>query len=101
MKTKHTPGPWTYDDVWSLVTGPKGEEIAAVHAAQSNPKRCDKGIAQANAHLIAAAPELLEALSTMQSMMKQYGMVPDANDPFHPVWCRAESAILKATGGKE
>jgi len=46
---KHTPGPWTHDETWGLIMA--GEtEIAACHS----------GI-QANARLISAAPEMLEA----------------------------------------
>ncbi len=57
MNTKHTPGPWKYDETWALIHAEHGSEIAAVHAARGT-----RGEAQANAHLIAAAPDLLAAL---------------------------------------
>lgn len=62
-ETKHTPGPWKYDGMWSLVMAGK-YEIAAIHAARfaedtKKRKRLDES--QANARLIAAAPDLLEA----------------------------------------
>jgi hypothetical protein len=55
----HTPGPWKFDPVWSLIIGPEGgeQQIAAIHGSQLVPKRQ----AQANAALIAAATDLLAA----------------------------------------
>ncbi len=46
---------------WSLITGPQGQEIAALHAADINGQRCGPGEVQANAALIAAAPDLRKA----------------------------------------
>lgn len=57
MNAKHTPGPWIYDETWALINAEHGSEIAAVHAARGT-----KGEPQANARLIAAAPDLLAAL---------------------------------------
>ena len=81
---KHTPGPWktNYKDL-ALVQAENGAPIA----------RCDKlfGVAniQANARLIAAAPDLLEAL---QSCLDYGSMTGDE-------WVKekAISAIKKAT----
>jgi hypothetical protein len=51
----HTPGPWRVGPInYADVYGPDGEIVALV------PKGFDATVA--NAHLIAAAPELLEAL---------------------------------------
>jgi len=61
MNTKHTPGPWKYDETWALIHAEHGSEIAAVHAARGT-----RGEAQANAHLIAAAPDLLAALEAIR-----------------------------------
>lgn len=60
MSTKHTPGPWRYTDGGIIDTpNQTGLEIADVYGADINDKRgpelCE---AMANAHLIAAAPEL-------------------------------------------
>lgn len=55
----HTPGPWRADgeDVFS------GHTCQATHIANANPIRdMFRRTAEANARLIAAAPELLEAL---------------------------------------
>lgn len=74
MTSKHTPGPWRYDfdgDDFPIVGRPtwectrygvKGEwSIALVHCLGEESQE-DGNEAEANARLIAAAPELLEAL---------------------------------------
>jgi hypothetical protein len=48
--TKHTPGPWVRNETWGLIVSGDGE-VAALHSGN-----------EANARLIAAAPELLAAL---------------------------------------
>jgi hypothetical protein len=55
---KHTPGPWIirHEGVWSV--GTDHEMTALVYG-------CTDKEEEANAHLIAAAPELLEALKAM------------------------------------
>lgn len=70
--TTHTPGPWALDEVWNLIMGPNEEEVAAIHAAMppaqgrdaDKTKREVRARAAANAHLIAAAPDLLAALES-------------------------------------
>lgn len=59
---KHTPGPWRWDQGWgAIVAGDDGrggceELVTPVWREQDTPERL------ANAALIAAAPDLLEAL---------------------------------------
>ena len=63
MNTKHTPGPWTANEpnekalryAWS-VWPEEGSGFARI----ATVTQCDEQ--EANAHLIAAAPDLLEAL---------------------------------------
>lgn len=77
MNTQHTPGPWKHDETWGLIKHGK-TEICALHSG--NP---------ANACLIAAAPELLEAL---QEIVWTYGFrEPDIREI-------ARDAIAKAEG---
>lgn len=52
--SQHTPGPWIKDR--NLITDQDGQEIATATYRQS-------GHVQANAHLIAAAPEMLALLT--------------------------------------
>ncbi len=48
--TNHTPAPWKHDPTWGLIKYGK-TEICALHSGN-----------EANAHLIASAPDLLSAL---------------------------------------
>ena len=81
-----TPGPWkvvtTHGDC--SVEGPYGEEIIWQDGFSSTPT-----IGRANAHLIAAAPELLAALEAL---------VEDQRDASLPVLVQARAAIKKAHG---
>ena len=59
---KHTPGPWA--ELTGTISGPDGDEIAEVVGGDGG-RYLDDGVnaeCAANARLIAAAPELLEAL---------------------------------------
>lgn len=100
MKNKHTPGPWIYDETWALIhDGRKSAvsphesaaEICAIHAARNGkPDEC-----KANALLIAAAPELLEALQGIIDLNK-YSNSPCPFGRDIERICR--TAIAKATG---
>lgn len=61
MKTKHTPGPWSLDPnpatVW-IVSSARTTHVAELPQHPS----LDPETTAANAHLIAAAPEMLKAL---------------------------------------
>ena len=95
-EAKHTPGPWLiadasfvyalndsgYNRFWTNVTGGdlrKGESTSKVET-------------EANARLIAAAPDLLDALqSIIEDIDSEFGTDCDYN--------KARAAIAKATGG--
>ena len=57
--SKHTPGPWRVVDSWNdhMVESQNGEEIIWQDGPHNTPT-----INEANARLIAAAPDLLDAL---------------------------------------
>jgi hypothetical protein len=69
--TKHTPGPWEYlatnantlNDYTRTIFATVGECVAHVETNDDDGKPTEKG--EANARLIAAAPELLEALEAV------------------------------------
>lgn len=97
MSANHTPGPWVLDD--------DGHDIRT-HLADQWPCGCVEGnliayvahtedvLGQANAHLIAAAPDLLAACEAL---------LRDAREFFPTVSgeaiTAAEDAIAKAKGG--
>ena len=66
-KATYTPGPWR-DEGWKnvVVNLPTGETIALC----PGPKYAPLGVFQANAALIAAAPDLLEALEAAYSVLR-------------------------------
>jgi hypothetical protein len=93
----HTPGPWSVEkerDFWN-VTSVQGD-IVGIEGLY----RCD-GSDEANARLIAAAPELLEAL---RYMLRRYvelvesGDAGDWNPETETEVIEARAAIAKAEG---
>lgn len=104
QQTKHTPGPWfTFDD---------GSRIIGVaHYIEESPYNdgrdttiifCDEQERtpsaemefEANARLIAAAPELLVALKFIKERIEK---MPVTGDIVHMV-CKIDGAIAKAEG---
>src|SRR3546814_19126416 len=65
MPANHTPGPWRADPYNDIRTSPDGCKIAAVvtHSGTLNA-------ADANARLIAAAPDLLDALTEARRIIR-------------------------------
>lgn len=68
--TKHTPGPWTMHP--RFADGAEVRSLAQVawcgsacEISKSGGQRIDAAEARANAHLIAAAPDLLQGLEDM------------------------------------
>jgi len=94
--SNHTLGPWKIVDSWEdhTIEGPKGEEIIFQDGPYQTPS-----IKEANARLIAAAPDLLEALIDMVQAYSE--LIP--RDQIPPSRGRqairkASSAIAKAKG---
>jgi hypothetical protein len=96
MTVKHTPGPWTVDEIdvgrTAHILGGVSNfcaEIVATVALEGQES-------QANARLIAAAPDLLEALRRALWCLdhEQY----DQDDPYYGA---INAAIAKATGAAE
>jgi hypothetical protein len=115
--TKHTPGPWAPEGEVKMVGDPYSTGgahmlyVGAVEVAglvgwicriQSSDHCGEAGIsrdeAQANALLIAAAPDLLEALAPFcRATLTQDGSIVGLmREDFE----RAATAFAKATGGK-
>ncbi len=75
--TKHTPGPWAVHP----------QSLMAVHQPELE---CWIPQNKQDAQLIAAAPDLLEAL---QNLENDNGSIP------HHAWAMVQTAIAKATRG--
>jgi hypothetical protein len=97
---QHTLGPWSVSPVGRSVYGHRSE--VSYDGSPYTPRICDcifggKGDEQlaANAHLIAAAPELLEALEMIHRVMIQRNIGEDEREVADAAW----AAIQKAKGG--
>lgn len=85
MKTKHTKGKWraisSYNDQKVLVTNEKNYLLAHcyAHVRETGNQPLSLEEAEANAKLISAAPELLEALNNLVNSCEYHGKrrIPD------------------------
>lgn len=93
---EHTPGPWFVRKI-DLYEGGEGVEVVAVDGEVicNNQTYYPQELDPRNASLIAAAPELLEAL---QNMVRLY-YSEDRQDAPGQYARAAVAAIAKATGG--
>lgn len=100
-QSKHTPGPWfisyTHDDNLSMsiddqlgIDGERNYDLAVVTHG------CPDELL-ANAQLISAAPELLEALQLFAGVENFNGW----HDKYREVIEKARTALAKATGVQE
>lgn len=107
---KHTAGPWEVficDDGkqwtgWPLsITAAYDDDKTVVRTGGQWPYEWGAAISQreavANAHLIAAAPEMLEALRQIAEMTEDYSPLTGNSVPT-PVSKLARAAIAKAEG---
>jgi hypothetical protein len=71
MNTKHTPGPWTTyrGSVWSKDPSIDRSKRSNIVCAISERLKVPESEQQANARLIAAAPELVDACITALSVL--------------------------------
>ena len=95
---KHTPGPWRVGPFEGHVESESGRFICSAMGTTASPDPGDtiRNENLANAALIAAAPELLEAARLMVEAATDPTLCPEDYERFVD---RLESAIAKATGG--
>ncbi len=90
--SKHTPGPWEikrhYDSCYKNISAQKHTELAQVVWCMEDEDRSPE--CEANAHLIAAAPDLLEALQNLLKVHEGEGGTQ------HHAGYIARAAIAKA-----
>jgi len=103
MKTEHTPGPW-----WivprdapkaTLMVESHHGLIAVMESSKTRPVTYKK--AEANARLIAAAPELLEALANIANCNMNNWSEEFRNGDDFRIWAqsRARVAVARAVRG--
>ena len=108
--SKHTPGPWSvreYSADIQIIAG-NFREPALVRRIVGASNDCQTALRieqAANARLIAAAPELLEALRDALAAMEHMGdvmngmdIVTDEDEAHFPAFAKARAAITKAEG---
>lgn len=104
MKTKneHTPGPWVAEIrlAQATVTAENGDIVADIarDPQSTSEQTYDDTTIEANARLIAAAPELLAALDNCRSLLEHYEICYGKGPKLTNNIKAARSAIAKARG---
>ena len=95
MTANHTPGPWAHHNTPTpfIYVNAGGLPICQIYTSTAHGQ--SMGEQFANARLIAAAPELLEALQKMLPELRGLSIV---SDTAAEMLREAEAAIAKATG---
>lgn len=101
----HTPAPWNIEEAtcingggFKYITGADGRDVCDLYSRSDSGSKVrgyDFPNADDNAHLIAAAPELLEALEGLCSA--DY-IKEDCSIKRQEYWAKANEAIAKAKG---
>lgn len=99
MEAKFTPGPWNADIVnddgaWIRA---KGGALAVARVGWGGRER---SIVEANARLIAAAPEMLEALELIFSLYDDSKSCGELASLLYEARCIARNPIAKALGSE-
>ena len=95
MTTKHTPGPWAYDKKDGSIGTKDGLTVTA------GAYGYDIACSDADGVLMAAAPELLDALEKARPFINAWPQCRDSKTPELPgsgLLELIDSAIAKATG---
>jgi hypothetical protein len=100
MKAPHTPGPWIiYGDRGQIIGADDGKAAIAhiIEPSENHPPawRRTPAVCQANARLIAAAPELLALIKGLVEWEARMGGFEST------LWDDARAAIAKATFGED
>jgi hypothetical protein len=96
MSTQHTPGPWFKNR--GFLIGSDGSDVVAADLGLGLGADNGDGIRKANARLIIAAPDLLEALQDLFDADMEHFLMGDGKDDQIEAIAKARAAIAKATG---
>jgi len=96
MNTTHTQGEWTFDD--NEIYSESTDHGAAICTMNTTSAHFTEEEVKANARLIAAAPDLLEALNNLHCLvMKLDNREIFDNSTNSEIVAKAKEAIQKAT----
>ena len=110
--SKHTPGPWKFSGTAGLETvrTEESRHFVAWPTVTRDGQRMPSDEVEANARLIAAAPEMLAALEVARETIKTWHEIGGPEDTAGSAWrsyqrspemVAINDAIAKATGGDE
>jgi len=94
QKTKHTPGPWTFVQRHSSFI------CSVVHESETDFISIVDECTESNARLIAAAPELLEALLDAEALLIDCPAMVSRSSQAQDALNAIQYAIRKARGEK-
>ena len=97
MKTKHTAGTWIVANSGGNVICHNGTRFANIATLEKSPLLITPQV-EANAALISAAPELLEALIKCQFQLQTWAESEVWSMEDEEAYEQAQTAINKATG---
>lgn len=97
---QHTPGPWQNDPLQPTIWTADGQtKIATINDLPWVTGKSNWMTEQANARLIATAPELLEACRAMLTWCQARNIKPDPDDAWGlSAFDRSQTAIARAEG---
>lgn len=106
-EAKHTPGPWHLEEMgynsssyYIRGSSESGDRLTIGKGAVAHIPRSTVNPMEANARLIAAAPELLEALKAMIDAERVYESGVRSSEELAALE-KAHAAITKATGRED
>jgi hypothetical protein len=76
MSAAHTPGPWRYGEASNAIINPRGRLIASLHGRDSDGEE----LIAADAKLLAAAPQLAEALRDVLAFLDPDSIADQRSD---------------------
>ena len=97
----HTPGPWRVARNWRdklAIVGPTNDRVSTASDRICNLPHRKNGEGEANADLIAAAPELLEALEAVLTVEIPIVTMQEDWHRIKPIVEKARAVIAKAKG---
>jgi hypothetical protein len=103
--TRHTPGPWKNSGQFIVAPDPKGVHpdiyIAEIVEEDEEGRLASRKQQQANAHLIAAAPEMFNELQILRKCCEEAlsGDWDRSDDGFTAMLEGINAVLGKATGG--
>lgn len=102
--TKHTPGPWAakVSDFLARVEAADGFNVCTVYYSDDNGEATELALSeQANARLIAAAPELLRELKSAVFYIESFGGEVTENFAAGGNLAAVKQILAKAEGSEE